>query len=318
MKSIAEFVSNGIGSVAELQDALKLAMQLEFSTIPLYLCAQWSVDTSAGGDPDSVARTIRKIVIQEMGHFALAGNILTAIQGAPDIAKPDFVTVYPTHTLPGDIQQELAVDLAPLSNSPDGQSQLDVFLQIEKPEFAPVALLDLQPPATIGAFYSMISDAFDSVQNVVFNPNANSIKSGEATAIANKNDAKQAILRIKQEGEGLEGDPDEPQGAGLDFAHYYKFKEILRGAKLKKTDGNWDFNGDPIHFPRVFDFAASNANPNPSLDFNRILAKLLTELQACWIDGAEFATDTMDELETEGIRLVSTLHVRPQFVWADP
>jgi Ferritin-like len=318
MKTISAFLDEGIGSVSELQDALQLAMQLEFATIPPYLCAQWSIDTSQGRDPGGVSGTIRKIVIQEMYHFALAGNILTAIGRVPAIARPSFIPTYPTNSLPGCILQELAVDLKPLSNTPFGNSQLDVFLQIEKPEFTPVALLAKKPPDTIGAFYTMISDAFDKVNNITFDPTAHFVLYREATAIRNTNDAKQAIFRIKQEGEGISGDPDEPQGVGLDYAHYYKFKEILKGARLKKTNGNWNFDGDPIPYPtRIYDFAQSMANPSPSLSFDRILATLLTQLQACWTDGSQFSTDTMDDLEAEGTRLIA-LGVRPQFIWADP
>ena len=39
MKTIAQFVKDRITSLADLQDALQTAMQLEFSTIPPYLCA---------------------------------------------------------------------------------------------------------------------------------------------------------------------------------------------------------------------------------------------------------------------------------------
>jgi hypothetical protein len=75
MKTIARFVKDRVTSLSDLQDALQTAMQLEFSTIPPYLCAQWSIDS----DPSGVADMIENIVVQEMYHFALAGNMLTAI-----------------------------------------------------------------------------------------------------------------------------------------------------------------------------------------------------------------------------------------------
>jgi Ferritin-like len=132
MRTIQEFVDNGMTSVADLQDALKLAMQLESSTIPPYLCAQWSVDPAT--DPaGAVAGMIQTIVVQEMFHFALAGNMLTAIGGVPNVANAQFIPKYPTHKLPGDIDQKLAVDLLPLTTD-----QLAVFMQIELPEFPPV------------------------------------------------------------------------------------------------------------------------------------------------------------------------------------
>ncbi|WP_218511871.1 ferritin-like protein [Variovorax sp. dw_308] len=316
MKTISAFVSEGIATVPELRDALQLAMQLEFSTIPPYLCAQWSIDT--GADAGGIAGMIGRIVIQEMYHVALAGNMLSAIGGVPAIANADFIPAYPTNSLPGGIPQALAVDLKPLSNQPQDQSQLDVFLQIEKPEFPPVALLVAVAPSTIGAFYTTLSQAFGTVQNIPFNSNANFVVSGEAVAIRNLGDAQSAIARIKQEGEGLAGDPDEPQGVGTPFAHYYTFKEILKGRRLKKTNGAWSFDGDAIAYPaHIYDFAPSNTVPNPSLTFNRLLATLLTQLQACWTNGAPFDTGAMDDLRTEGTSLIQR-GIRPQFVWADP
>jgi ferritin-like protein len=131
MKTIAQFVKDRITSLLDLQDALQTAMQLEFSTIPPYLCAQWSIHT----DPGGVTDMIESIVVQEMDHFALAGNMLTAIGGLPNIANATFIPNYPTNVLPGGIPQNLAVDLKPLT--PD---QVQVFMQIEYPEFPPVAL----------------------------------------------------------------------------------------------------------------------------------------------------------------------------------
>src|SRR5262245_34471642 len=162
MKTIAQFVKQGIKSLADLKAALQTAMQLEFSTIPPYLCAQWSIKLNA--DPDRVGDTIKAIVVQEMFHFALAGNMLTAVGGTPNIANAAFVPSYPTHALPGDIAQKLAVDLQPLS-----RDQLQVFMQIEFPEFPPVARA-LGPP-TIGDFYTTIADAFTDI-NPAINPDA--------------------------------------------------------------------------------------------------------------------------------------------------
>jgi hypothetical protein len=98
MKIIAEFVKDRITTPSDLQDALQTAMQLEFSTIPPYLCAQWSINS----DPCGVADMIEEIVLQEMYHFALAGNMLTAIGGVPDIANASFIPRYPTTRSPTD------------------------------------------------------------------------------------------------------------------------------------------------------------------------------------------------------------------------
>jgi hypothetical protein len=316
MKTIAEFMDDGIRTVADLRDALQTAMRLEFATIPPYLCAQWSIDP--GHDPGGVARMIGQIVIQEMYHFALAGNVLAAIGGKPAIANAAFVTTYPSNQLPGGIPQRIPVDLKPLCDQPPGSSQLDVFLQIECPEFPPVALLSAPPPTTIGAFYDTISEVFTAIDDITFDTDANFVEFGEAVAIKNVNDAQAAIARIRGEGEGSKGSPDEPPADGTQLAHYYVFKEILRGAKLVQTNGVWDFTGPAIPFPtHVYAFEPSDVRPSPSLAFNRLLGTLLTNLQACWTTGTTVDTDTMDLLRTEGTSLIRQ-GIRPEFIWANP
>lgn len=63
MKTIAQFVAGGITTLADLQNALQTAMQLEFATTPPYLCAEWSINA----DPSNVAGTIGDIVKRQIG-----------------------------------------------------------------------------------------------------------------------------------------------------------------------------------------------------------------------------------------------------------
>jgi hypothetical protein len=280
-------------------------MQLEFSTIPPYLCAQWSIDS----DPGGVADRIENIVVQEMYHFALAGNMLTAIGGVPNIANAAFVPHYPTNVLPGGIPQNLAVDLQPLT-----PNQAQVFMQIEYPEFTPVALAE--GPATIGAFYDAIAEGFTTV-NPKIDPNAFEVNSGEATPIKSIADALAAIALIKAEGEGTVGSPDQPP-AGNTFAHYYVFKEIFTGKTLVQDPaGHWSFSGAAIPFPTTFHFQQSTATPSPSLAFNQALSQLLIDLQACWTSGTQPNTGAMFNLQTLGAGLI-THGIRPEFLWVPP
>jgi len=304
MKTIAQFVRDGIQTLSKLEDALRTAMQLEFSTIPPYLCAQWSIAT----DPSGVADMISTIAVQEMYHFALAGNILTAIGGTPNVAHPDFVTSYPTHVLPGGIVQALPVDLKPLS-----KDQLEVFMQIEFPEFRPVALLAGAAPATVGTFYTTISDAITKL-NPVVNQDAHFLNLGEAVQVKTVADAKAEIIRVKSEGEGTKGSPDQPPGDALEFAHYYIFKEIFTGSKLNRNGNEWSFSGDQITFPEVKSFESSNMNPSPSIEFNRALTQLLIDLQACWTDGESPNIGAMFNLQTLGVGLIEQ-GLRPEFKW---
>ena len=308
MKTIAQFVADGITSLPDLQAALQTAMQLEFSTIPPYLCGQWSINS----DPGGVGDMIQGIVVQEMYHFALAGNMLTAIGGMPDIANAAFIPGYPTNVLPGGIAQKLAVDLQPLT--PD---QVQVFMQIEYPEFTPVAFTLKAGPATIGAFYDTIAAGFTAV-NPTINPNAFAVKAGEATPIKSVADALAAIALIKAEGEGTEGSPDQPVQGQKGFAHYYLFKEIYTQKTLvQDASGKWGFSGAAIPFPTYYDFKQSTVTPNPSLEFNQAVTKLLTGIQACWTSGASFRPSIGDmfTLQTLGTGLIQQ-GIRPEFLWA--
>ena len=300
MKSIQQIVENGIEDAAGLQEALKIAMKLEFSTIPPYLCAQWSIDSS--NDPDDVADMIQSIVVQEMFHFALAGNMLTAIGGVPEIDAASFLPTYADHVLPGGIEQDLAVDLLPLSDD-----QLMVFMQIEKPEFPPVTMKAMEGalPATIGAFYTTLADGFKTVGPSV-NPAAPAVKMGEAVQITSVADAIAAINRIKGEGEGTPGSPDQPSEDGKLLAHYYVFRGI-RDRKAMDT-------GLQIRLPRVFQFAPSQTEPNPSKPFNQVLTELLKTLQDCWATGQKPSLQLMNDLQASGSKLIMQ-GVRPQFLW---
>ena len=314
MKTIAEHVQDGISALSDLQDALQTAMQLEFATIPPYLCAQWSINS----DPSGVTDMIQNIVIQEMFHFALAGNILSAIKGTPKIANAGFVPGYPTNVLPGGIPQTLAVDLQPLS-----RDQLQIFMQIENPEFPPIALRAGPPPATIGAFYDTISTGF-TVVNPMIDPNANFVdfspflSTPETVQIKTIADAQSAITTIKTEGEGTQGSPDEPPGDSSQFAHYYTFKQIFTGKMLVQTNGKWGFTGTAIQFPTVFPFSQSNVRPDPSAAFNQTLSQLLKQLEACWTTGASFddTLGTMSTLQSQGQQLIHQQKIRPEFLWA--
>ena len=74
--------------------------------------------------------------------------------------------------------------------------------------------------------------------------------------------------------------------------------------------------GKSIRLPSVFPFAPSTATPNPSIAFNRLLSQLLTDLEACWTQGASLATaiSDMTKLGKEGRRLINE-GIRPDFAW---
>ena len=105
-------------------DTLQDAIELEHSTIPLYLYALSSLDPRKNA---SIAQILQSVVIEEMLHMALAANVVNALGGSPQIDKPDFVPCYPG-PLPGGVESDLTVHLAPFS-----MLQLETFLNIETP-----------------------------------------------------------------------------------------------------------------------------------------------------------------------------------------
>src|ERR1700761_6590374 len=121
----AELFSDLNGTVEGLRSALQSAIELEHSTIPPYLYALYSIKQRENAE---IAALILSVVLEEMLHMALACNILNAVGGKPDMDKPSFIPKYPGH-LPGSVQDELVVGLAPLS--------IDVvqktFMGIEEP-----------------------------------------------------------------------------------------------------------------------------------------------------------------------------------------
>ena len=64
-----------------LQEAAQLAIQVEFTTIPAYLTALYSIS-----EPDTDAyQLLRSVVMEEMFHLNQAANLLVGIGGLPKL-----------------------------------------------------------------------------------------------------------------------------------------------------------------------------------------------------------------------------------------
>src|SRR4029077_4616442 len=61
-----------------LREHLQTAIEIEWSTIPPYLCALWSL---ADGPNEYVAGNVEEVAMEEMLHLTLACNLLNAIGG---------------------------------------------------------------------------------------------------------------------------------------------------------------------------------------------------------------------------------------------
>ena len=221
---------------ATLADMLTTAIELEFATIPLYLCALWSIKD----DLHPVAKSLREIVQEEMLHMGLTCNMLAAIGYQPPIRR--LAPTYPSG-LPGDVHPGLTVHLQGLN-----KDSLRTFLQIESPAklaaSVPVEEGDLTWPEvrTIGQFYECVMAAFEAyaADGGIFHV-ANQVSASLVwRVIGSPEDAKTAIRIITTQGEGAtvkSGPAGSPRDSGReDYAHYYRFLEVWKEKRLVRLD----------------------------------------------------------------------------------
>src|SRR5882672_5324580 len=180
-----------------LKKSLQAAVELEFATIPPYLCALWSIKDASGEAYDRILG----IVLQEMLHMGLACNMLTTIGETPAITSN--VPTYPG-PLPGGVRPELTVALQGLSKD----VVRDVFMQIEYPEDGPVRAALAETFTSIGAFYDAILDAFKMLPPGSIT-GARQLTSGgvKLTKLTTLAEVENAILKIKEQGEGTSQSP---------------------------------------------------------------------------------------------------------------
>jgi rubrerythrin len=63
----------------QLYDLLKIALQIELSTIPLYLYAMYSIKSNITNLGDIIRYKIRHVAAEEMLHASLVANLIVAI-----------------------------------------------------------------------------------------------------------------------------------------------------------------------------------------------------------------------------------------------
>ena len=325
-------------NVAWLKAALQAAICLEYATCPPYLCALWSIEN----DTHPVAVSMREVAQEEMVHLALACNMLSSIGGKPSFTTPPpdapaglplpARIAYPAH-LPGGVRPELVVPLQGLNDD-----ALDVFLQIESPEFPGDQATD-DSYRTIGEFYNAIAEAFEknadrlelTTENQITGPRANFV-------VKSIEDARMAIDLIQHQGEGATAPVDLGEGLHLGcptweylpgenyLAHYYRYSEMKERRKIRtwseQRDGHevtlYEF-GDAIDWPAVFPMAAVPAGGYQAADvspdvaflldrFDATYTKLLDFFETSWRRGGQasfwHAIETMFDLAEVGRRLM--------------
>ena len=137
-----------------LKHALQNAIELEHSTLPLYLFAMYSIRTQNY----TAYNLMRSIVMEEMIHMGLAANMLAAIGGAPKIRG--LHPGYPSQGLPGGAEPDVHARMSPLS-----KIQIRNFMRVEVPDFLLSNFLSADQMTheefpTIGRFYEGIKEAF--------------------------------------------------------------------------------------------------------------------------------------------------------------
>ena len=256
-----------------MRSALQTAIELEFSTLPLYLSALFSLEVQNY----SVYNTIRSVAMEEMVHMAIAANLLAALGGTPDIKG--IQVSYPTKGLPGGVEPDLSVGLAQFSTS-----QLKNFMRIERPAFLVPASQRSEAYPTIGTFYGAIKEALENNRDAVAqavkaatDPNNHSASKQVPDSIGlpkflyNENVdviemLSSGIDEITEQGEGTQA-PSIVTNSKFEYqeSHYAKFASLYYGHTYEEptdvktltaeTEPEF-FKGAPIGWPEVLNTLA--------------------------------------------------------------
>jgi len=278
--------------LSALHHKLQIAIELEHSTIPVYLYSLYSIREGCNVE---IAALMLSVIKQEMLHMSLDCNILNAIGGAPKIDDPNFIPHYPG-PLPGGVESGLLVSLSPLSK----QLVYDEFMVIESPEIPLDYDLSMAEGITIGQFYRHLQDEIVALnkENDIFTGKPElQLETGfrelQIAPVTDEESALAAIDLIVAQGEGTSMSPMDPE---RELAHYYKFAEIYYGRALvpnpdqaAATATPWVFAGHPIAFdpagvhPVISNPSQASYGGQPrlldlNLSFNRAYSGLLRKL----------------------------------------
>ncbi|MEV4509065.1 ferritin-like protein [Dactylosporangium sp. NPDC049525] len=241
-----------IQSRGDLIDYLDAAMALEHATIPPYLTAYYSIDSTTNSD---AAHIIRVVAVEEMLHLTLAANVLNAVGGSPDLTRPGFVPRYPARLPDG--EDDFTVDLR--SFSPEA---VQTFCDIERPGKAPAGgsrlvrsdpgkpMLAASPTAdgmhfySIGEFYAEIIEGLERLAATdpglfcgdasrQVGPEYFYSGGGAIIPVHDLDTARQALQFIADQGEGSHSGLYDAAG---ELAHYYRFRQLQLGRYYQPGD----------------------------------------------------------------------------------
>ena len=235
---------------SELFPLLQKAMELELSTIPPYLTAWLSIKKDPKKHQNHIAADIiHSVMIEEMLHILLVGNLISSLGGKVSLGEKNIPT-YPLRMNFKD--RNFPVNLTAFS-----LDAIETFLKIEKPKDISLAFgafeeIDI-PAVTIGEFYKDITNRLNKICNEfketdVFcgDPSKQIDKNyywggnGKPIVITNKESANQALKIIITQGEGS-GDSvfietEKYFNPPEEVAHFFRFMEIYCEKYYKSTD----------------------------------------------------------------------------------
>lgn len=291
-----------------LKQAMQAAIELEHSTLPLYLAAMYSLWVQNY----TTYNLVRSIAMEEMVHMAIACNILSAIGGTPRIK--DLDAGFPRQGLPGNAEPDLRVGLAKMS-----KRQLQNFMRLEVPLFLlPDEYKDETYP-TIGNLYSAIRDAIqgnaDQVRQAIkqggtSNQVGDDIGFTTITYSEQQDPLVQVLAGIEEIVMQGEGSPArtlhaDPSSEGEE-SHYAKYAEIYYGRRYQQPDPEIPltretepqfFTGYPLLAPAIANILyvpkdgyqqVVNADPNGAVveknlaAFDQAYAGIMSDLDAMW------------------------------------
>ncbi|MGO4291258.1 ferritin-like domain-containing protein [Chitinophaga sp. RAB17] len=237
----------------ELKAQLQIALELEHSTIPPYLCALYSIKPGTNLMPVEI---IKSVVLEEMLHMIMVANLINAVGGKPEIGAKEkgkdrqFVPNYPT-CLPGNVDPSLTVSLDSFS-----KKTIQTFWRIEHPSSDHQLPTEFSAPeyGSIGEFYEALLKNMIALESaakakggsIFHKDHGRQVKAehyygagGKLFSVENLEDAIKVIEEIVGQGEGTlgsifstpyrEGDPKYLIfGPNVEeYAHYFRFKEVF-------------------------------------------------------------------------------------------
>ncbi|KAH9957775.1 ferritin-like-domain-containing protein [Russula dissimulans] len=267
----------GEWTLDEVHNHVKTGMIIELTTIPLYLYAVYSIKDEGAGI--NVRNQIRGIFRQEMLHLALAGNLLSALNGSLDLYDFEVIPRFPGKILYDEV--ELSLDRT-------NRESLDRFTKLEAPYEAPIHTLDVETTVipdycSIGDFYRHLDLALerrpesDFINNQDLQFTENDFRyNGELTVITSKSVAKAKLDLIVQQGEGA------------DIVNFYTSSHYVIFRDLAEKATTWDLYNVRKN-PKTSDYKGLG-NPKDyaytlSLTFDATYCYLLQNIQRVWAKG---------------------------------